>query len=96
VILAAGWTAEHPGGLRLGMKNETALEDGKHFAFVFFIQRVLFLLGVGIATWVLFTARQVVVMGLTSVVLAVVLGGLATGLSRLLQWQHRKWGYRLA
>lgn len=64
--------------------------------FTEFIQRVLFLVGVVIVTWVLYAARQVVVMALTSVVLAVVMGGLATVLSQTLPWRARKFGYRLA
>lgn len=64
--------------------------------FLAFAQRVFFVLGVGVVAWVFFSSRQVILMGLTSAILAVIFGGLATVLSRMLPWQHRKWGYRLA
>lgn len=55
------------------MNSERAVESGKQPDFVAFIQRPLFLLGVVVIAWVLYSARQVVVTGLTAVVLAVFL-----------------------
>lgn len=78
------------------MQRENGERDGAGTSFTNFIQRILFLLGVGIMVWVLYAARQVVVMAVTSAVLAVVMGGLATVLSQALPWRARKLGYRLA
>lgn len=78
------------------MSEGNAAQREQALEWVPFIHRILFLLGVVVTTWFVYQTRQVVLLGLTSVILAVVLGGLATQLNRLSPWRHRKWSYRVS